>query len=200
MSLLLDPVQMIGALEQNLAFQQQPHLADAAVLLAITQEDNPQILLTRRAAKMRIHAGEVSLPGGKREQGDANNIAVALREAQEETALNPADVRLLGELPVQLSLSGMQVKPIVGLIPPAPALIAQPSEIDRIFFMPLYQFMLATPQAHRVRHQHAEVYLPSVRFDNEIVWGLTARILISLLAQGLCYQKHWPNLLSAPEH
>ncbi|KAA8731854.1 CoA pyrophosphatase [Acinetobacter qingfengensis] len=199
MSLLLQPVHMLGALQQNLSFHQQWQFADAAVLLAITQEENPQILLTRRTAQMRLHAGEVSLPGGKREMSDENNIAVALREAQEETALNPNDVQLLGELPTQKSRSGIRVKPIVGIIPPRLALVPQPSEIDRIFFMPLQQFMLAAPEAYLVKHQQQEFYFPSIHFDNEIVWGLTARILVSLLDQGLCYQKEWPFLLNTPE-
>ena len=196
MSLRIDPVQMIARLQQNLSFAVQPPLADAAVLLAITLEDNPQILLTRRAAQMRIHAGEVSLPGGKREDGDPSNIAVALREAKEETGLDPHAVQLLGELPLQKSISGIKVKPIVGLIPAQPALIAQASEIDRIFFMPLQQFMHAEPQAYVVQRQQQNYYFPSVHYDNEIVWGLTARILVSLLEQGLSYQKDWPYLLN----
>ncbi|KAF7276534.1 hypothetical protein GWI33_010107, partial [Rhynchophorus ferrugineus] len=107
MSRLFERTPLIEQLQQNLSFQQKAKAADAAVLIAITQEQNPQVLLTRRAAQMRHHAGEVSFPGGKRERGDTSNIVVALREAQEETALNPFDVHLLGELPVQKSRAGI---------------------------------------------------------------------------------------------
>src|SRR6218665_2492754 len=121
-------------LQQSLRFSSRVQYAQAAVLIAITDESDPKILLTRRSVYLSNHAGEVSFPGGKRDPNDTSNIVVALREAQEETALNPFDVRLLGDLPMQKARNGMLVKPVVGLIPPQVELIAQPSEIDRIFF------------------------------------------------------------------
>ena len=165
MSLLLEPTKLIDQLQQNLSFQNRSKAADAAVLIAITQEQNPQVILTRRAAQMRHHAGEVSFPGGRREKGDTSNIVVALREAQEEIALNPFDVQLLGELPIQKARSGMIVKPIVGLIPPQVLLIPQPSEIDRIFYMPLRTFIDSPPQAYPVRFAEHDLYFPSFHFD-----------------------------------
>ncbi|GAA5015572.1 CoA pyrophosphatase [Acinetobacter puyangensis] len=198
MSRLLEQPALIEQLQQNLSFQTRTRSADAAVLIAITQEQNPQILLTRRAAQMRTHGGEVSFPGGKREKSDTSNIVVALREAHEETALNPYDVSLLGELPMQKARSGMLVKPIVGLIQPEISLIPEPSEIDRIFYMPLQEFMLSTPQAYHVKYAEQSLYFPSIQFDNEVVWGLTARILVSLLQRGLGYHKEWPFLLNPP--
>ncbi len=90
----------------------------AVVLIAITNENNPKVLLTRRSIHMNNHAGKFLFPGGKRDPSDTSNIVVALREAQEETALNPFDVQLLGDLPMQRARSGLSVKPIVGLIPP----------------------------------------------------------------------------------
>lgn len=196
MALMFEPPQFIDKLQQNLNFQQHTPPADAAVLIAITQEENPQVLLTRRAEKMRQHAGEVSFPGGKRETGDTSNIGVALREAQEETALNPVDVQLLGELSMHQVRSGIQVKPIVGLIPAQVHLIAQPSEIDRIFFVPLTTFIDAQPQPYFVKYSGQEICMPCFQYDNEIVWGLTARIMISLLNQGLGYNKEWPFLFN----
>ena len=127
MQKLFEQDQLIEQLQQNLSFQPRTQSADAAVLIAITQEPIPRILLTRRAAQMRHHAGEVSFPGGRRERADISNIVVALREAQEETALNPFDVQLLGELPMQQARSGLRVKPIVGVIPPEVNLIAEPA-------------------------------------------------------------------------
>lgn len=198
MSLLLPSPSLIAQLQQNLRFQKQTRPADAAVLVALTDEAEPRILLTRRAAQMRQHAGEVSFPGGKREKGDTSNIVVALREAQEETALSPFDVKLLGELPMQKARNGILVKPIVGLIPAQPHLIAEPSEIDRIFFMPLQDFIQHPAQAYRVEFKKQTIYMPSVPFEQEIVWGLTARILVALLHYGLGHQKDWPFLLNAP--
>ena len=81
----------------------QTPIADASVLVAITHERHPKLLLTRRAAHMNSHAGEVSCVGGKHDAGDGNNVITALREACEETALPPNKVQLIGQLPIQTS-------------------------------------------------------------------------------------------------
>lgn len=185
-------------LQQHLRFSKRIRPAHAAVLIAITQEDEPKVLLTRRSSMMNNHAGEVSFPGGKRDPQDTSNIVVALREAYEETALNPFDVDLLGDLPMQRARNGMLVKPIVGLIPPNVQLVAQPTEIDRIFFASLHQLMHAQPVPYEVRFAHQSLYFPSLRVENEVVWGLTARMLMSLFRYGLGHQKEWPFLLNSP--
>lgn len=185
-------------LQQRLRFSKRVQDAHAAVLIAITNEDDPKVLLTRRSIYMNSHAGEVSFPGGKRDPNDISNIVVALREAWEETALNPFDVTLLGDLPMQRSKTGILVKPVVGLIPAKVNLIAQPSEIDRIFFASLKEMMYARPSPYEVRLAKQSIYFPSLRVENEIVWGLTARILISLFQYGLDYKKNWPFLLNSP--
>ena len=98
---------LIQLLQQRLRFSKRIQQADAAVLIAITQEVQPKVLLTRRSMQLSQHAGEVSFPGGKRDPSDTSNIVVALREAHEETALNPFDVKLLGDLPIQRARSGV---------------------------------------------------------------------------------------------
>lgn len=185
-------------LQQRLRFSKRIQNAHAAVLIAITNEDDPKILLTRRSIYMNSHAGEVSFPGGKRDPNDTSNIVVALREAWEETALNPFDVTLLGDLPMERSKTGILVKPVVGLIPPQVNLIAQPSEIDRIFFASIRDLMKATPTPYEVRLARQSIYFPSLRIENEVVWGLTARIIISLFQYGFNYKKNWPFLLNSP--
>ncbi|RLL41079.1 CoA pyrophosphatase [Acinetobacter cumulans] len=194
----MDDRLLTHVLQQSLRFSRRTQPAQAAVLIAITNESSPKVLLTRRSAYLNNHAGEVSFPGGKRDPNDTSNIVVALREAQEETALNPFDVQLLGELPMQKARNGMLVKPVVGLIPPQVELIAQPTEIDRIFFASLQKLMDAPPIPYEVRYAHQSLYFPSMRVENEIVWGLTARMLISLFQYGLNYQKEWPFLVNSP--
>ena len=189
---------LIQLLEQRLRFSKRFQQADAAVLIAITQEVHPRVLLTRRSMQLSQHAGEVSFPGGKRDPSDTSNIVVALREAQEETALNPFDVKLLGDLPALRARSGLSVKPIVGLIPAQVELIAQPTEIDRIFFAPLQHLIDSPPLPYEVRLARQSLYFPSMQVESEIVWGLTARMLISLFQYGLGHQKHWPFLVNPP--
>lgn len=194
----MDDHSLIQSLQQRLRFSTRIKPAHAAVLIAITDELDPKVLLTRRSIYLSNHAGEVSFPGGKRDPQDTSNIVVALREAYEETALNPFDVQLMGDLPMQKARNGMLVKPVVGLIPAEVNLIAQPSEIDRIFFASLSSLMKAPPIPYEVRYAHQSLYFPSMRVENEIVWGLTARMLISLFQYGLNYQKEWPFLLNSP--
>lgn len=189
---------LVQLLQQKLRFSKRIKPAQAAVLIAITNESDPKVLLTRRSIYLSNHAGEVAFPGGKRDPQDTSNIVVALREAYEETALNPFDVQLIGDLPMQKARNGMLVKPVVGLIPPEVQLMAQPSEIDRIFFASLRSLMSAQPIPHEVRYEHQSLYFPSMRVENEIVWGLTARMLVSLFQYGLNYQKEWPFLLNSP--
>src|SRR5690606_6939172 len=151
---------LIQSLQQRLRFSTRIKPAHAAVLIAITDELDPKVLLTRRSLYLSNHAGEVSFPGGKRDPQDTSNIVVALREAYEETALNPFDVQLMGDLPMQKARNGMLVKPVVGLIPAEVNLIAQPSEIDRIFFASLSSLMKAPPIPYEVRYAHQSLYFP----------------------------------------
>lgn len=194
----MDDHLLIPQLQQHLRFSRRIQPAHAAVLIAITNEPDPKVLLTRRSAYLSNHAGEVSFPGGKRDATDTSNIVVALREAQEETGLNPFDVELIGDLPMHRARSGILVKPVVGLIPSSVDLVGQPTEIDRIFFSSLRDLMQAPPVPYEVRYAHQSLYFPSMRVENEIVWGLTARILIALFKYGLAYHKEWPFLLNSP--
>ena len=89
---------MLQQLLQRLPNDSAQHKADAAVLMAMTREDIPRLILTQRAAHLKSHAGEVAFPGGKRDKTDSSLIYTALREAQEEIALNPQDVEVVGEL------------------------------------------------------------------------------------------------------
>lgn len=179
-------------LESQLRFAKHRRAADAAVLLAMTDEDDPLILLSKRAETLNQHAGEVSLPGGKRDLSDTSNIAVALREAWEETALDPFSVRLVGELPTQTAKSGLSVKPIVGIIPTDTVLVAHPGEIEKIFFVRLSYLLNEAPVPYRVAMKAGTFVVPSFQVEGEVVWGLTGRILVDLVRYGLGKKIDWP--------
>lgn len=173
----------------------QTPIADASVLVAITNEPVPRLLLTRRAGHLNAHAGEVSFAGGKHEVADGNNIVTALREACEETALPPSQVQVIGQLPPQTSKSGMSVRPIVVLVPPALILVPELGEITRIFWadftalieQPLEEYVIDYP----VEDQTMTLLTPSWTVDGETVWGLTGRIIASLLELGFDRQIEW---------
>jgi 8-oxo-dGTP pyrophosphatase MutT (NUDIX family) len=88
------------------------------VLVPIVRRPQPGLLLTQRSPLMRKHAGQVAFPGGAVDNTDATLIAAALREAQEEVAIPPESVEVIGVLPPVDSVTGFQVTPVVGLFRP----------------------------------------------------------------------------------
>ena len=148
--------------------QRLDHIAlpEAAVLMPIVERPAPTLLFTRRASHLTTHRGQVAFPGGKREPDDADLYATALREAEEEIALAPGQVQPLGRLSDVISLHGIRVTPWVGIIPPDLPLVADPAELDAIFEVPL---------SH---------YVPSYHVDGHVIWGLSAMMLVELLAEG----------------
>lgn len=161
-------------------------LPEAAVLLPIVERPAPTLLFTRRASHLTTHSGQVAFPGGKREAGDTDLYATALREAEEEIALAPALVQPLGRLSDVISLHGIRVTPWVGIIPPDLPLVADPSEIDAIFEVPLSHF-LADKRNHTdvITVDGVAHYVPSYNIDGHVIWGLSAMMLVELLASGL---------------
>lgn len=173
----------------------QTPIADASILVAITNEAKPRLLLTRRAANLNSHAGEVCCAGGKFELGDGNNVVTALREACEETALPPSRVNILGQLPAQLSKSGLSVRPIVALVDPDLILVPELGEIARIFWadfgklidQPLTEYQIRYP----IQGVPTTLVTPSFLVDGETVWGLTGRVIASLLEVGFDRKFDW---------
>lgn len=170
-------------------------VAQASVLVAITNEPVPRLLLTRRASHLAAHAGEVSFAGGKYEPSDTNNVVTALREACEETALPPSRVQLIGQLPTQTSKSGMSVRPIVALVAPDLVLVPELGEISRIFWADFAELIEQPLTEYAIEYQHqgqgVTLLTPSWQVDGETVWGLTGRIIASLLELGFDRKIDW---------
>lgn len=185
----------LTTLEKRLSFNAYQSYADASVLIAITKETQPKILLTKRASHLNKHAGEVSFPGGKREPNDTDDIGVALRETAEEIGLIPSSVELLGELAVQTSKYGLSVKPIVGFIPVNSPLVAEPNEIERIFFVDLAELLTAEFMPYQITYAGQQLRVPSFQLEGEIIWGLTAKMLVDLMQQVFDYQKQWKMVM-----
>lgn len=173
----------------------QTPITDASVLVAITNEPQPKLLLTRRAAHMTSHAGEVSCAGGRYEEEDGNNVVTALREAHEETALPPSKVQILGQLPMQISKSGMSVRPIVALIEPDLVLVPEIGEIARIFWADFTALVTQPTVEYAIEYtmmeQTAIIVTPSWQVADETVWGLTGKIIANLLQTGFDRKIDW---------
>ncbi|MBP7146856.1 MAG: CoA pyrophosphatase [Acidobacteria bacterium] len=165
-------------------WRSRPALRDAAVLVPwLTRAGEDRLLYTVRQAKLPLHAGEISFPGGARES-DEDAVACALRETREEIGLDPGRVRLLGRLPDHDSVTGYCVHPFVGRIPPDGELVADPVEVAEILEIPVA--LLAQAERWEFREwgppgrQHLVGFF---EFEARVLWGLTARITLDLLAR-----------------
>ncbi|EGQ5282668.1 CoA pyrophosphatase [Enterobacter hormaechei] len=156
----------------------------AAVLIPVVRREQPGLLLTQRSQHMRKHAGQVAFPGGAVDSTDASLIAAALREAHEEVAIPPASVEVIGVLPPVDSVTGFQVTPVVGIIPPDLQYHASVDEVSAVFEMPLEEALRLGRyhplDIHRRGHDH-RVWLSW--YQHYFVWGMTAGIIRELALQ-----------------
>jgi 8-oxo-dGTP pyrophosphatase MutT (NUDIX family) len=150
----------------------------AAVLVPVVDRPEPTILLTQRAAHLKDHAGQISFPGGKIDQGDASPLAAALREADEEIGLAGNSVAPIGYLDLYMTAFGFRIVPAVARVTPDFALTLNENEVDDAFEVPLA--FLMTPDNHQ-RHsrewQGMTRYYYAMPFGERYIWGVTAGIL-----------------------
>ena len=157
-------------------------ITPAAVLVPIVERpEGTTILLTRRTAHLRSHAGQISFPGGKSEPHDTSAEDTALREAEEEIGLPRERVEIIGRLGQRTTGTGFHVTPVVGLIEPTVELVPDPGEVETIFEVPL-PFVL-DPDNHRIETRlikglERQFYV--MPYNGHYIWGLTARLLVAL--------------------
>jgi len=156
----------------------------AAVLIPVVRREQPGLLLTQRSTRLRKHAGQVAFPGGAVDSSDASIIAAALREAEEEVAIPPDVVEVIGVLPPVDSVTGFQVTPVVGIIPPDLHYHASEDEVAAVFEMPLAEALRLGRyhplDIHRRGNAH-RVWLSW--YQHYFVWGMTAGIIRELALQ-----------------
>ena len=171
--------------ERLLAYRQRDFpvaLPEAAVLMPFTDARDPELILTVRSNEMPTHAGEVAFPGGKRDPGDRDLLATALRESEEEVGLAPREVEVLGQLSPLASRFGMKVTPFVGLVAADVPLQAEPGEIDEIFRVPLSFFLDSEPDlSSPIDFFGKRLRIPSYYFEDKRIWGLTAFMILDLI-------------------
>ncbi|HEV3402595.1 MAG TPA: CoA pyrophosphatase [Acidimicrobiales bacterium] len=155
----------------------------AAVLIPLFEESGlARVILTRRAAGLASHRGEVAFPGGVLAPGESE-LDAALREAEEEVGLDPGGVSVVGRLPrVVTPTTGFVLTPFVGVLPGRPLLEAGPDEVEEVFDVSLAR--LLDPAIYREERWDRPVADRPVYFfelGHDTVWGVTARILHRLL-------------------
>jgi 8-oxo-dGTP pyrophosphatase MutT (NUDIX family) len=157
----------------------------ASVLIGLVdrqeREGGLQVLLTQRTDHLRAHAGQISFPGGRAEDFDADVDATALREAHEEIGLDAERVEVLGRLPTYTTVTHFVVTPVVAVLRPPLELQLDAHEVADAFEVPLA--FLMTPANH---HRHARVYegrprpFLSMPWNERFIWGATASMLRNL--------------------
>lgn len=170
--------------------------SQAAVLVAITDEEKPAVLLGRRAMHLRLHPGEVAFPGGKREPEDLSPWATAYREAEEEVGIPRAWVTPLGELEPMVTRSGFEVHPCIAKVPAVLELQVDSREFDSVFLPSLERFadralfrLEAMFDGERTR------MVPHYQVEQDNIWGVTAAVLAQVvniaLDAGLELKRDW---------
>jgi 8-oxo-dGTP pyrophosphatase MutT (NUDIX family) len=170
------------AVERRFSDREPTH---ASVLVPLVQHDQVTVLLTQRTDHLNDHPGQISFPGGRAEPEDADAIATALREAEEEIGLHARHIEVLGSLPTYTTGTGFIVTPVVALIEPPFTVAADPFEVAEVFEVPLA--FLMSPANHR-RHgvefggvkreflsmPWADAAAPARQY---FIWGATAAML-----------------------
>ena len=153
----------------------------AAVLVPIVLRADLTVLLTQRAHDMPSHPGQISFPGGKMEECDATPVDCALREAQEEIGLPPANVEPLGFLDSYRTGTGFQISPVVGLVRPEFEPVLEEREVLEVFEVPLA--FLMNPANHQRASREwrgRQRFFYAMPYQGRYIWGATAGILKNL--------------------
>ncbi|HEX3677409.1 MAG TPA: CoA pyrophosphatase [Sphingomicrobium sp.] len=153
---------------------------EAAVLIAITDRDEPGVLLTVRREHLRTHAGQIAFPGGRIEPGETAPAA-ALREAHEEVLLDPAAVDLIDSMEAYRTVTGYIITPVLGVVPPELPLLPHEHEVAELFEAPL-DFLLdaANQRLESALLQGRERRYYEIIWNGRRIWGATAGMIVNL--------------------
>jgi len=162
----------------------EPSRVPSAVLIPIYEhQGHYHIVFIRRTRTVKTHKGQISFPGGVREDTDATLLETALRESLEEIGLHPEDAEVIGELDDEVTTtSNYIVTPFVALIPHPYKFIASEDEVDEIIEVPILSLLdkdCLKPDTEELNGEEFPSY--AYHYQGNIIWGATARILNKLL-------------------
>ncbi|MFH1138354.1 MAG: CoA pyrophosphatase [Pseudomonadota bacterium] len=160
-----------------------PGLRPASVLAPFVEtDDGPSLVFTKRTEHLDQHSGQISFPGGMRDPGDPDARTTALRETQEEIGVNPGDVRLLGRLNQEATITGFSVAPFVGEVPFPYDFDLNRDEVERLIIVPLSHLLNPAYSGEELfPWQGREYKTYTYKYRKDVIWGATARIVHNLL-------------------
>jgi 8-oxo-dGTP pyrophosphatase MutT (NUDIX family) len=160
-------------------------LLPAAVLTPVFEvEGQVNLLFTQRTMFLKDHRGQISFPGGVRDLGDPDLVTTALRETEEEIGLHPGEVEILGNLNPVATVTGYWINPFVALIPYPYDFRLNHHEVMHLLIFPLAAF--CAPECWNsgtYRHKDQIVQVCCWKYDDTVIWGATARMLLDLLGR-----------------
>ncbi len=153
----------------------------AAVLIAVTDRIDPGVILTQRTDTLRRHAGQIAFPGGRIDPEDDGPITAALREAEEEIALPRSRVNVIGTADRYRTVTGYDVTPVVGVVPPGLTFIPAEAEVADVFEVPL-GFLLdhANHSEAHATYQGRDRRYYEIMWGDRRIWGATAAMIVNL--------------------
>jgi len=164
-------------------------LTKAAVLIALTNQADPHIILTQRPQWLRSHSSQVAFPGGKMDDDDHNIEHTALREAQEELSINPAQVDIIATCPIYNSGSGYAITPIIGVVPTNLDIKPNPGEVDSWFQVPAsFLFNRSNAEKKMTIWNGRERSYYDMQWQEYRIWGITAGIIANIARNIEIYQ------------
>jgi len=150
------------------------------VLVGAPPHGGESILLTKRSLTVESHKGQVSFPGGFPEAEDRDLRDTALREAREEVGVTRDDIEVLGALPAVTTRGSVWIHPWIGLLDFPYPFRPNPEEVERLLLLPVARLIGEGLRQVEVASEGRVFRGPGIDVDGELVWGATARVLLSL--------------------